>query len=746
MSPFFYRKLTEIFGMLALGVLFSLIAFSAMLEIKDLDLWLHLKMGEIIMASGQVPAQDILSATIAGKPWVNHEWLFQVVLYAVHHAWGMDALLYLQAGVVLLTFLIVLLWTYRQDRQLVILPLLFIVLQIYQTRFTVRPDIFSLLYFISFLMILSTFIRRRWALPVLFVMQVVWTNMHGYFFWGPALVIVFLAAETLKRYVPLPFAWKDEARLPEDGYVRLWQALVLVFLATLINPLGFAGAAYPFKVLFSLSGDSSIFFKYITELKAPLKGAPFFDFSEQGPLKIMIFSSGISFLLNIRRIDLRWLLVWGVAMAFALGAMRNMVYFAFVAYIVAMMNLLRLDLRRLIPVHFAAEHFELLTGWMAKVACIVYLLNYSGDLAQRGYYDFYTYTRKSEFLGVTQRSFPSGLADFMAANKISGAVFNDFNSGAYLVGRLYPQVKVFIDGRTEMYGAKFFMFYRTIWEDGDARALDAVTARYNLRGAVLGSAFGHIPEKALKLFMGQREWKLVYLDHDGVVFLRDIPDNAALIARFAIDPAHWKSAPFDIRRMGAVRAYPYREANRAFTLNDMGYPDQAMAEADAALAISPICDDALHAKARIYLDRKDFAKAFEYYRYALLQSPAETKLRRGLALAYVGLEDYARALEQADRLDGVAGDPSGAYIRAKVFVKKKQYREAYDILAKRIAPLERGVSEITVIGDLYGEAGAHAWAVEAYALAIRKEAKNTRLLKKYRDAVMKRREGKGKDK
>ncbi|MEI8012293.1 MAG: hypothetical protein WCI27_07430, partial [Candidatus Omnitrophota bacterium] len=366
MSLDFYRKLTQIFGILALAILFSLIMFSAMIEVKDLDIWLHLKMGEVITLSGKVPAQDILSCTIAGKPWINHEWLFQVVLNGVRTAFGMDGLLYLQAGIVVFTFMVVLLWTYRKDRQLVIIPLLFAVLQIYQTRFTVRPDIFSVLYFILFLLILSMFIQRRWALPCLFILQVVWTNMHGYFFWGPALVILFLAAETLKRYAPLPSAWRHESRLPAEGYAKLWIALAVVFLAMIINPLGFAGAAYPFKLLFSLSGDNRIFFKYITELQGTLQGSSLFDFSSQAPFKSLLIISTITFLLNIRRIDLRWLLVWAAVLCFSLTAVRNMVYFAFVAYIVAMINLLRVDLRQMIPIKFSEEHFELLTGWMVK--------------------------------------------------------------------------------------------------------------------------------------------------------------------------------------------------------------------------------------------------------------------------------------------------------------------------------------------------------------------------------------------
>ena len=97
----------------------------------------------------------ILSCSFSGKPWINHEWLFQVVVYLLQHAWGMDGLIYMQIGVVLFTFLLVFFLTYDGQRQLIAIPLLYLVLLIYQTRFTIRPDIFSLLFLAAYIQILS---------------------------------------------------------------------------------------------------------------------------------------------------------------------------------------------------------------------------------------------------------------------------------------------------------------------------------------------------------------------------------------------------------------------------------------------------------------------------------------------------------------------------------------------------------------------------------------------------------------
>ena len=73
MANNFWKNVSYYFGLISIFVLFGLVVMAANIEIKDLDLWLHLKMGEIITQSKHVPDVDILSCTIAGKPWVNHE-------------------------------------------------------------------------------------------------------------------------------------------------------------------------------------------------------------------------------------------------------------------------------------------------------------------------------------------------------------------------------------------------------------------------------------------------------------------------------------------------------------------------------------------------------------------------------------------------------------------------------------------------------------------------------------------------
>ena len=144
MSDKIWEKLSHYVGLLPIGALFGLVAFVANIEIKDLDLWLHIGMGRFILEHHYVPQVDVLSYSIAGSPWINHEWLFQVVVYSIFSHWGAIGLLKMQIVLVCTTMGVLLLLGYSKDKQLFITFMLFMVFLVFQQRFTVRPDIFSL--------------------------------------------------------------------------------------------------------------------------------------------------------------------------------------------------------------------------------------------------------------------------------------------------------------------------------------------------------------------------------------------------------------------------------------------------------------------------------------------------------------------------------------------------------------------------------------------------------------------------
>jgi len=644
----FLKNLSLTFGWLSVGALFALVTFSSSLEIKDLDLWLHLRMGEWICHHGFVPSYDVLSCTISGKPWVNHEWLFQVLVYQVQQLYGFDGLISMQSLVVAFTFLILLFLGYSRERQWLTVTTLIMVLMVYQSRFTIRPDIFSLLFFVMYIYILSLHINKRWAIYALVILQILWTNMHGFFFFGPLLVAVGVLSEFIKRRLPLPFEWNTVGRLSDEEYGALKRTLPLVILACCVNPLTFKGALYPLGVLFNLTGDNKIFFSHILELQRPITMGTVFS-NNYLDYKILIIISAISFVFNRRKIDLSSLIIWFIFLGFSLVAVRNLIYFAVAAYMVFMVNVISISWEDIIPLQFTSFKFKHLTGFFFKIALMLWMLNFGLQMVDNGYFDFDTYSRKSEFFGISKRVYPYKALDFLVREKIKGNFFNDFNSGAYLVGRVNPNIKVFIDGRTEEYGAKFFETYQKIWQEGNPKIFADFERRDNITGAFLNNAHQQIPKEVLKMFYSFKNWSIVYLDDDAVIFLKQTPLNKPIIDRFAINIDKWKTKPMDLLKLGTKRIDPFPFNSKAYIFDVLGADEAALSESKAALDVAPDDGPAYTMLGKIYNKRKDYKKAFESYRLGAMYS-SDPQARLGLAQAYEDLKHYKEAISQYQRI------------------------------------------------------------------------------------------------
>ncbi len=718
MSDALWKKINFYIGFLVIGVLFGLTVFLANVEVKDLDLWLHLKVGEFIIQNGFVPSVDVLSCSIQGSHWVNHEWLFQVITYLIYKTGGADGLISMQAFVVVATFILLLFLGYNKDRQLGTVFGLLLVLLVYQGRFTIRPDIFSLLFFAVYIYVLSLHIDKRWSIYALLFVQIVWTNMHGFFFFGPLIVLVGIIGETIKRTVPLPYEWNKSGRLTNNEFGRLRWLFLIVALGCLMNPLTVHGALYPLKVLFQISGSSKIFFSHIQELQKPIEWGSIFS-NQYMFYKLLILLSGLSFVFNRRKLDIGVLMFWMIFLFFSLTALRNMIFFAFAAYLVFIVNTINISLFDLLPVKFSDKKFQHLTSAILKIILILWMVQFGDDISFNSYFDFDTYERKSEFGGISKRNYAYKAVDFLVENNVKGNFFNDFNSGAYLIGRAYPNIKVFIDGRTEVYGPEFFNKYRKIWDEGDVPLFEELESEYDFTGVFLNSVYRFVPDKLCKYLYGREDWKIVYFGFDAVVFLKDVPLNQEIINKYAIDLSTWQADSMDLHRLGAMRVTPYQHVHRAHVLQALDFHDAALTEIDDALKVNPSYAIAHRMKGEIYSHREDYVKAFEHFRIAAMFEPQSLKNRTLFAKAYEHLEDYDNAIEQYKKILKYAPrNVKGHFALAKAYAKNKQYNEMFDLLEKGSKLGKDNAKGLLEAGDVAVENESYDEALKVYRMAL----------------------------
>jgi hypothetical protein len=126
---------------------------------------------------------------------------------------------------------------------------------------------------------------------------------------------------------------------------------------------------------------------------------------------------------------------------------------------------------------------------------------------------------------------PVKATDFIVREGITGRMFNTYHYGGYLIYRLYPNQRVFIDGRADMYGDAFIKDALAIYQGGSEwkRRFD----RYGIDYVICES---EAPLRQLLLQEGS--FRLVFDDGMHSVLLRDIEKYRPLIRRYEGKPAH----------------------------------------------------------------------------------------------------------------------------------------------------------------------------------------------------------------
>jgi hypothetical protein len=114
---------------------------------------------------------------------------------------------------------------------------------------------------------------------------------------------------------------------------------------------------------------------------------------------------------------------------------------------------------------------------------------------------------------VQKQIFPEGAVAFLQSHPPPGPIFNHYDWGGYLIWRLYPNVRVFIDGRADVYGDQFFHEFADAYQFKDDG--QRILQRWDV-GTILVPAGSPIAA-GLRL---NPEWALSYEDSKAAIFTR----------------------------------------------------------------------------------------------------------------------------------------------------------------------------------------------------------------------------------
>ncbi|MCA1557320.1 MAG: hypothetical protein LC731_02130, partial [Acidobacteria bacterium] len=109
--------------------------------------------------------------------------------------------------------------------------------------------------------------------------------------------------------------------------------------------------------------------------------------------------------------------------------------------------------------------------------------------------------------------FPVSAVEFIRAQNLPDPIFNSYDWGGYLIWKLYPERRVYIDGRADVYGDAFLMeFLRTSKGEGDWRES---LRRYQVRTVIVK------PDSPLaSLLVDEDGWSKVFEDKQAVVLVK----------------------------------------------------------------------------------------------------------------------------------------------------------------------------------------------------------------------------------
>jgi hypothetical protein len=410
--------------------------------IADPDFWWHLRTGQYIVQMVAIPHADPFSYTKVGQPWITHEWLSEIIIYAIFRLGGYGLLIFVFSLIITGAFLLTYLRSPAESRPYVAGFVLLLGAISTAPTWGVRPQMLSLLLASLFLFLLDRYRRGgnlNYLIPLPIIM-LAWVNLHAGYFLGLVLIGVYIAGGAIDLLVAVLFKGEQaEPAPPLKFIISLSITLGACILVTLANPNGVQIIIYPFQTLTSSSMQ-----QFIQEWFSP-------DFHQLiwQPLAWLILAligAGMISKKSISSANILLTLGFGYA---TLISMRNIPFFALAA-----IPVLAEQVDSLVKIPATVDSPSRLFRIMVPILLVGILL-----------------VTGLRFVQVVQQqpkteaeNFPKAAVDWLQTHTPAGEIFNSYNWGGYLIWRLYPQYRVFIDGRADVYGDAFIFNYMSIYD------------------------------------------------------------------------------------------------------------------------------------------------------------------------------------------------------------------------------------------------------------------------------------------
>ena len=449
-------------------------------RIQDNDVWWHIRTGELIVAHRAIPSADPFSFTCHGRPWFAHEWLSEVAIYEVFAHLGFIGLMLMEAALVSALFgVIYVLVRGRLDHQPSTLAITALCGLAGWQLWSPRPQSFTYL-LLGLLVLLLQRRSQGWYVWLAVPMFLVWSNLHGAWLFGFAVMTVFLVEEGIRAY--------------RQGHRRIARRDAAIWLcsifAAMIGPSPLKRLTYPIQYF-----TGGIPTAQVTEFQSP-------NFRDPSalPFEMLVIVLVLLLFLGRRPLPLSQWILLGLTFHLSLSSVRHIPLFAIIAAPVAAMQVQAVIERRIPATRRdirESRAFNLIL-LMLIPALLVARIPKAND----------------EYHCVARGLFPDQACRYLAEHpRIGrGRLLNTYNWGGYLIFRLYPKYLVSIDGRADIHRAHMMRDYAD---------LEKLSPNWRSTLTKLNPDVILWPANKPLAVILRRDprWRLIYQDETAVIFV-----------------------------------------------------------------------------------------------------------------------------------------------------------------------------------------------------------------------------------
>ncbi len=642
-------------------------------SLGDLDIWFHLRAGRDLLDGQGVTSVNRYSFSEPDHPWVNHEWMFQVLTsltgpetppsgegFESPDVIGWN----LMRSALTLLFLLTILGGDKGVSRLLGregpsaaawmgVPILAGLLLLWP-RLTIRPELFSYLFFVLlvrwseqyFLISPSdpargpadekssnapwrTLFDPRRPAGRIFLLTVIWAQFHGFASLTP---LVLLMCGLLAPIQIRLFPGKHQ-RGP--GMSRAAVLVFLTLIALILTPNGWNGLLLPIRALGQFSQSQVDLRSTISEL-VPLRESP----------------NSLGLTITAFRVSLVWGFVWIVATFGRVGLLRILV-FALAAF-AAWTNQRSIGIYGVafMLLHTGAGghpwRFPLPRGISSLPAKLIPIIGLTATLFIAGLFwphiindDFYLREGVGRRFGtgVNPVHYPLTAAKTMASQE-SRNYFANLDAAAFLLANTTG--RIFIDGRTEAYSTDLWAEYLDI-KRGDEKALGLLANKYRVDAVCLATGGGSFDQLAIQL-LNSSGWDLWTAEGAGLLFRPAKPTDNGNDHRYDHDVLLQAAARTEAE---ADRGSPARRADICLAAGHLymfaGNIEQREAAFQRGLSFRPDHPTLNHNLGNLLLDRQRFREALLHFKVALEKNGrlAGSALNAGVCHMRLGNPDEA---------------------------------------------------------------------------------------------------------